>query len=116
MASIAPTVHTERHSDAFGPPLQIPETPEQLAALGNSFNSRGYLDVKRDSDGRSGLGEVLENSTPKAPKETGTIGDQIAAAFGFGGGGIAMMTAPTGSSLLCLFWLPAKHVLTIISF
>ena len=88
LASIAPTVDSERHSDPFGPPLQIPETPEQLAALGNSFNSRGYLDVKRDSDGRSGLGEVLENSTPKAPKETGTIGDQIAAAFGFGGGGV----------------------------
>ena len=88
LASVAPTIHTERHADTFGPPLAIPETPEQLAALGNSFNSRGYLDVKRDSDGKSGIGEVLDNSTPRPPKETGTIGDQIAAAFGFGGGGV----------------------------
>jgi hypothetical protein len=88
LASIAPTVHTERHAEGFGPPLVIPETPEQMAALANSFNSRGYLDVERDSDGKSGLGEVLENSSPRPPKETGTIGDQIAAAFGFGGGGV----------------------------
>mgnify|MGYP003123230326 CR=1 FL=1 len=85
LASIAPTVHTERHADTFGPPLVIPETPEQLTALGESFNSRGYEDVIRDSDGKKGLGEVLENSTPKPKRNTPTIGDQVAAAFGFGG-------------------------------
>ena len=85
LASVAPTIHTERHADTFGPPLVIPETPEQLTALGESFNSRGYMDVKRDSDGRNGLGEVLENSTPTPNRETPTIGDQLAAAFGFGG-------------------------------
>ena len=84
LASVAPTIHTERHADTFGPPLVIPETPEQLAALGASFNSRGYEDTIGN---KKGFGEVLENSTPTPPKETGTIGDQIAAAFGFGGGG-----------------------------
>jgi len=82
LASVAPTIHTERHADTFGPPLVIPETPEQLTALGASFNSRGYEDTIGNE---KGFGEVLENSTPTPKKETPTIGDQIAAAFGFGG-------------------------------
>ena len=86
LASIAPTIHTERHADTFGP-SSIPQTKEELVALGAGFQSKGYLDVKRDSDGKDGLGEVISNSTPIPQRETPTIGDQIASAFGFGGGG-----------------------------
>ena len=86
LASIAPTIHTERHADTFGP-SSIPQTKEELVALGAAFQSKGYLDVKRDSDGKDGLGEVISNSTPIPQRETPTIGDQIASAFGFGGGG-----------------------------
>ena len=76
LSSIPPTVHTERNLiKKFGPPLAIPETPEQLEQLGDpSFNSRGYEDTIGNE---KGFGEVLENSTPTPPKETSTIGDQI---------------------------------------